>query len=440
LILLIALVVLTGGPLFGQGSDDALFIDRDGTVRIQDLDVKNRVNTRDVKATGTVEANKFEGDGSSLKLEGNRGLNEALDRKLDKAGGKLEGSLEVNGLVRAGTFESTNPLRHRMYPDDPIVYQDIFEAKEKGVIAQLGIFPNYNEARHGRNTAYKGRPMIMYGGKSEKDGNGAKVMVPQGYNTVWVRVPGEGWHVIHAYFLDNGKEDLGLWAGGWRSANSFCPDGTLSDGYNGVAHQWMPIPVGRAGALALISQSAAPQAEIPWNSELWISGLAFSKNPWAHAAQSAIGYHWAVNGGDKTDFSLLPKKAPHEDWRQWNGDSLSKINPNTTLVLKVPIVPSGRDKLLYLIEHNNNWNGCMHTGIKVEGQPIERFMATYENPFARHWNSKFYNRYIAARIPASLIPSGRRWLSVIIDMSKQGENGIYFREIGTHDLDIPQDY
>jgi hypothetical protein len=82
----------------------------------------------------------------------------------------------------------------------------------------------------------------------------------------------------------------------------------------------------------------------------------------------------------------------------------------------------------------------MHTGIKVEGQPIERFMATYENPFARHWNSKFYNRYIAARIPASLIPSGRRWLSVIIDMSKQGENGIYFREIGTHDLDIPQDY
>ena len=89
LILLAASLVLTGGLLYGQGGDDALFIDRDGTVRVQELDVKNRVNTRDVKATGTVEANKFEGDGSSLKVEGSGVLKEALDKKLDKAGGNL---------------------------------------------------------------------------------------------------------------------------------------------------------------------------------------------------------------------------------------------------------------------------------------------------------------------------------------------------------------
>lgn len=437
LILLIAFVVLTAGLLYGQGGDDALFIDRDGTVRIQDLDVKNKVNTRDVKATGTVEANKFEGDGSSLKVEGSGILKEVLIRKVDKEGGQIEGSLDVTGLVRARTFESTNPLRHRMYPDNPIVYQDIFEAKEKGVIAKLGN-PQYNEASNGRNNPWNGRPIIMYGGKSEKDGNGAKVIIPEGYNTVWVRVLGERWNVIHAYFLGDGKEDLGLWAGGWRSANSYCPDGTLSDGYNGVAHQWVPIPVGRAGELALISQP--PQTAIQWNGDLWLSGLAFSKNPWAHAAQSAIGYHWALNGGNGTYCYLDPKKKPQDDWRQWNSDSLSRIDSNTTLVLKVPIVRSDRDKLLYLIEHNNNWNGCMHTGITVEGQPIERFMATYENPFARHWNSKLYERYIAARIPATLIPPSKRWLSVIIDMSKQRENGIHFREIGTHDLDIPWDY
>ena len=115
------------------------------------------------------------------------------------------------------------------------------------------------------------------------------------------------------------------------------------------------------------------------------------------------------------------------------------ISPKTNLELKVPVVPSGRDKLLYLVEYNDEWNGCMHTGITANGQKIERFMATYDNPFARHWNSKFYERYIAARIPAALIPANARWLSVRIDMSKQDE-GIYFRQIGTHDLDMPQEY
>ena len=125
-----------------------------------------------------------------------------------------------------------------------------------------------------------------------------------------------------------------------------------------------------------------------------------------------------------------------DGWQAWNSDVLSKINPKTNLELKVPVVPSGRDKLLYLVEHNTTWNGTMHNGITVNGKQIERFMASYENPFARHWSSKIYNRYIAARIPANYIPSDQRFLSVKIDMSLQDE-GIHFREIGTHDLDTP---
>jgi len=136
-----------------------------------------------------------------------------------------------------------------------------------------------------------------------------------------------------------------------------------------------------------------------------------------------------VNGGDKIAWNNA----------NWESDVLAMINQKTNWELKVHVVASGRDKLLYLIEHNNNWNGCMHTGITVEGRPIERFIASYDNPFARHWNSKFRARYIAARIPAALISPGDRWLSVRIDMSNQNRN-IYFREIGTHDLDIPWDY
>jgi hypothetical protein len=132
----------------------------------------------------------------------------------------------------------------------------------------------------------------------------------------------------------------------------------LADGW-AAYHQWTPIPARRAGKLGLISKSNTDK-------DFWIRGLAFSKNPWGHAAQSAVGYHWAVNGGSATGWS-----EPN-----WNSDSLAYIPSKTQLVLKVPVVPSGRDKLLYLIEHNSNWNGASHTAISVGGKPIERFMAT----------------------------------------------------------------
>ena len=120
----------------------------------------------------------------------------------------------------------------------------------------------------------------------------------------------------------------------------------------------------------------------------------------------------------------------------WNDDTLATIGPKTKLVLRVPVISSGRDKLLYLIEHNSNWNGTMHTAITVEGKPVERFMATYDNPFSRHWNSKSFERYIATRIPTAQIPANARYLNVIIDMTKQDKE-INFREIGTHDLAVP---
>jgi hypothetical protein len=388
--------------------------------------------------TDSVKAKSFFGDGSDLTVktkDGEQPLKDALNSKLNISGGDLTGpltitnrsgsgigepgaELEISGNVRAATFEATNPLRHRMYPDEPIVYQEIFKAKKDDAIAKLGE-PFYDDTTY-QKKFWNDRHLIRFGGNNEPDGNGALVIIPPGYDTVWVRVLGERWTVIKAKFWDSRKENLGLWPGGFRSANCYCPDGSLTDSYYNV-HQWMPIPAGRSGKLALIVKPYT-------NNHFWLSGLAFSKNPWAHAVQSAVGYHWAVNGGDKTVWS--------GGWENWNNDSLTKINPKTKWLLKVPVVPSGRDKLLYLVEHNNNWNGCMHNGISVNGKKIERFLATYDNPFARHWNSKWYNRYIAARIPAALIPANARWLDVRIDMSKQNQ-GIHFREAGTHDLDIP---
>lgn len=336
------------------------------------------------------------------------------------------GDVQVAGKITAKAIEAGgafNPNHHRMYPADALIYENIFDAVKKGAIAKMGN-PAYDDKTYSPKNPWNTKPIIKFGGNDEADGNGAKVVVPDGYDTVWVRVLGERWTVTKAYYPDGKKEDLGLWAGGWRSANCYCPDGSLADGHyiaenTAITHQWVPIPVPRAGELALV---AKPKT----GADYWLSGVAFSKNPWAHAAHSAVAYHWNLNGGSEIKW--------HSN--NWNSDVLAQILPGKVTSLVVPVVANGNDKLLYLVEHNNNWNGCMHAGIKVNGKEIERFISTYDNPFARHWNSKFYNRYIAARIPAGLIGKDDRWLKVEIDMNGAG-NEIYFREMGTHDLVTP---
>lgn len=346
-------------------------------------------------------------------------------------------SLEVNGNLRARTItiRSTNPNQHRMYPADPIIFQDIFDARNKGVIGKLGS-PAFNDTDYapGKNPWY-GRHIILFGGNEEKEGDGAWVDIPKGYDTVWVRILGERWNRIWAYLCDkhgNKAKDLGHWTGGYREANLYCPDGSLSDGlkfdkgkFPVSIHQWLPIPVGQSGRLALISKS-------PTSDLFWISGLAFSRNPWAHACQSAVGIHWAVNGGNQTFWDP-------NGYYNWNGDILTRLDTGSNLELKVPVIGNGRDKLLYLVEHNSNWSGAYHTGISVNESPVERLLSTYDNPFSRHWNSKIYNRYLACRVPASLIAKpGVSYLSVRIDLTRQTYLGLHLREIGTHDLEVPE--
>ncbi|MDB9496283.1 hypothetical protein PN441_05205 [Spirulina major CS-329] len=356
------------------------------------------------------------------------------------------GTVTVHETLRVQHFELINPMRHRMYPNDAIVYQDVFDAEAAGAIENWKLTNNY-ERRHTAKNPWYQRAMIKYGYGKEDEG-GALVTLPSGYDTVWVRNGNTltDWHVIKAEFSESGKlfRSLGSWAAGKRGSNHYCPDGSLSDAST-FLHQWLPIPVGASGKVSLVHKRDTDK-------EFWVSGVGFSKNPWAHAAQSALGYHWQVNGGDFVNWERDDN----------GGDVLAFIDDLTNAELRVPVVPSGRDKLLYLIEHNAEWNGCTHTGItiKVDDKdvPVERFLATYDNPFARHWNSKSRQRYIAARIPAALIndalqqpePGDRltQYISIKIDtrlntqLSDKGgwadwQDRINFREIGTHDLELP---
>lgn len=342
------------------------------------------------------------------------------------------GALDIGGTLRAWSLQSSNVMENRMFPPNPKVYQDIFIAKEEGVI---GVTPtgtpiNYNDTTYVKELWNK-RRIICYGEKDPND-RGAIINLPPGYTTVWVRVLGDRWYDIKADFIDGAKEDLGRWIGGYRLGNCYCPDGSLAD-TSYQYHQWLAIPTHRqeGGKLRLTDRIGSQG-----NGGLWLSGVAFSHNPWNHATQAARGYHWQANGGDA---ALWDSKSTH-----YHHDSYSYIGPKSQLELRVPYIWSGRDKLLYFVEFelfDPPQNGCAHTAIYVNGTLLKtRFQASYNNPFTRHWNSRPYNRYVAVRIPAELIPqpiaAKPPCLSIKIDLSLQ-DGSLHFREIGTHDLDVP---
>ena len=81
-----------------QQQIDALFIDENGNVGIGTNQPAEKLDVN-----GTVKANKFEGDGSFLKVDGSESLKKALDMKVDTTGGNITGPLAISGNVGIGT-------------------------------------------------------------------------------------------------------------------------------------------------------------------------------------------------------------------------------------------------------------------------------------------------------------------------------------------------
>jgi hypothetical protein len=184
-----------------------------------------------------------------------------------------------------------------------------------------------------------------------------------------------------------------------------------------ILNTWFPIPVPSGDTSYVLTVGNGQNDK---GSDGWISGIAFSSNPLSHAFNSAIAYYWNVWSDNKG-----------VTWNSdnWNSDMLGQLTNGEVVKMVVPIVPSGRDKLFYIIEHNNSWDGTMHRNISVDDVPIEQFNT---NPLARSINSKMYNRFLASRIPEELT-RGKNYIVVKIDMTGIGQN-IYFREAGTVDM------
>ncbi len=321
-------------------------------------------------------------------------------------------------ILDDGTVNVLNTMYNRkkhylFYPEEAVIYQNVFEALGNGTISKSGGPGGWDENTH-RTNPWNGRQILRIGGKNTFP-NGLKIKVPEGKNVIWIRLLNERWNTFQLY--NSGGGDLGNFAGGYRKLNEIAPDGGSTDGFWNV-HAWIPMPVPGPGEYVLCAGNNVNGE----GADGWISGLAFSSNPWNLAFNSAISYHWRLNGGDNLDWSS----------HDWNNDQLARIPAGRASKVIVPIVPSGKNKLLYIVEHNNNWNGLGHNGISVDNTPIERLRTTWDHPLAVHNNSKMYERFAAALVPEELT-RGKRFLTVTFNLTNTNQH-IHIREIGTVDL------
>jgi len=304
---------------------------------------------------------------------------------------KLENKFSVLKTEKDNLTKEIEKSNNLYLEKDAIIYDNIITALENGIIAKNGDPVGWDNVRN-RTNLFNNKLTIYIGNNKQENGAGIQITIPQNYNVLWIRnVNKNGWNVYRLKYLDGNKEILPKFATGHRNLNEISPDGGAGDS-DGSSNIWVPIPVPRSGILLASSD---------YNNEHWISGIAFIKNLWGHAKNSALAYHLKLNGGSEIGW----------DSDNWNNDVLGFIKQGVVSELIVPVVENRQDKLLYIVECNSNLNGIMHTAVYVNG---------------------VYNRYIATKIPKELIKKGDNTISVKIDMTFQNNN-IYFREVGTHD-------
>lgn len=283
------------------------------------------------------------------------------------------------------------------------------------------------------------------------------IKIPSGYNTLWLRLSSNpdpnntasGNYLTFGVFNEDSTL-IGYYNVGSRNRNKIAPDGSTGD-VDWNAYDWVAIPTYGTSLMRIVfAFRAGTNVGSGSDVNIFMSGVSFSTNPWNHSYNSAVSYHWGDNrtssgGNDST--GIYPTTRPDQNgfgFNYWNGINLNEplvqMMSGNIITLFVPIIPNNKDKLLYIVEHNNPEGTAEVNTLKVQVRhndgtlkDIERFRTTYDNPFSRHMSSRTGGRYFASRIPSSFINNSIRFIEVQIDLTKTNRP-IFYREAGTHDL------
>ena len=333
-------------------------------------------------------------------------------------------------------------LNNMYYHEDAIIYDDM---RQLITMNPPVIYPSPTSINIYSIQDWNGRS--IYGqGNSYADfakyiSKGLHVVVPANKSVLWVRTPLDRMSSFSLWTLDINMANvnaglvrtklLGSYVNGGRFSTLYSPDGANGCGTgNYRAFTWMPIPVPLStGDKTYMLCTGMPEKDV-WR-DGWIGGIAFSTNPWNHAMNVGGAYQDDIKAnGTITGIN--------NDTHSWNYDHITSISMGIEVRLMVPCINSGKDKLLYYVEHNNNWSGGIITNVYIGSgwfaRKLDNFTTTYSNPFATSINSKMYNRFYATRIPSNLLQPYTNFIPIIIVTRGLTGDAIYLREIGTMDL------
>jgi hypothetical protein len=118
-----------------------------------------------------------------------------------------------------------------------------------------------------------------------------------------------------------------------------------------------------------------------------------------------------------------------------NGDGVKIISnavTATAISFRIPFVNNNRDKIFYLVEANRNFQTSI-INVSINNVIIGNLYTTFDNPFATHFNSSFENRYLGIIIPKVNLPLNDNFITITLNIPNNND-GVYVREIGTHNL------
>jgi hypothetical protein len=281
--------------------------------------------------------------------------------------------------------------------------------------------------------------MICYGNGASHD---FVVRIPITYDNIWLRVTNDRWNIYgikhgtstpnSSTFNPETSNTLARYSAGYRNLINFTPDGGLPDSGT-FTHKWISIPVDKnkntntvivngVNCREVTIYAGKANGHIPGDN--WISGLAFSKNPFKHTSVSGLGIYWGINNHEACGWNT----------QDWNRDNLAYLAKGGIRTIRIPVIDwvnETEDRLFYVVGHNDNWNSLIHRSITCNGIQLERLRTTYINPFEKHFNNPIYSNYAATRIPASILASCDGFLTFTIDVTRNDDQ-FYFREMGTH--------
>jgi hypothetical protein len=288
---------------------------------------------------------------------------------------------------------------------------------------------------------------------AQSSGVGIEITVPKSppnnptgdYSVLWIKCTNSHaiWYTFKLYHYDSGSDTViktfGKFADGYNSLNKFSPDGSMHND-NWQTQQWVPIPFDLSGnslRKLLLSNFYAQ------DKDFYISSIAFSTNPWNHCKVSAKAIFWQINNDDNSQGKTEATGGLTWNSDNWQNQPLAQFNAGNLHQFRIPFVNSGKDKIFYLVEHNSNWGPTIIglSIVKYNGTngdvviQLGNFYTSFDNPFARHYNSKLSQRYYGIVIPKEHLPtkgsSSDNFLRLVITLP--GGNNVVFTEVGTHD-------